>query len=317
MSAPWQPEDIALVFVTCPRDPAYLSATLASALLGDPLAARLREISVAVDAPDLKCVHPLAGHRRVRWVARTKEENARVESYHLHRRAVLICEDDVIFRDGWLGMLLECLEEMQADGRRDFLLTAYSARSHEDPRLRRGRCYSRYVAKDFYGAQAMLYPAELLAKVRDVIWNHGVIVPEEPYDLLLKRPAVEGQRLYTTRHSLVQHVGVAGKAADPQPAGCDMGNMIGDAASEQQGKITLREGPGAEVSLRPVFWKNAMPDRGIRRNRPAIAGEGHEKIELGEGQPFAIGRENGVVLEHDGELEGTGQERPHRFGMGL
>lgn len=224
MSEPWQPEDIALVFLTCPREPAYLPATLASALLGDPLGARLREISVAVDAPDLACVGLLAGHQRVRWVARTEEENVRAESYGLHRRAchnywralglaspgaraVLVCEDDVIFRDGWLGMLLECLDEMQAMGLRDFLLTAYSARSHEEPQLRRGRCYSSYVARGFYGTQAMLYPAGQLQAVSDLIWKHGVLVMEAPYDMLIQRQAIERQHLYTTRHSLVQHVG--------------------------------------------------------------------------------------------------------------
>lgn len=224
VAEPWKPEDIALVFVTCPREPAYLPATLASALLGDPLAVRLREIAVAVDAPDLGCVHPLAGNRRVRWVARTEEESARADSYHLHRRAchnywralglaspgaraVLVCEDDVIFRDGWLGMLLECLDEMQSAGLRDFLLTAYSARDHEEAGLRRGRCYSSYVASTFFGTQAMLFPTGQIQSVSELIWQHGVIVAEAPYDLLIKRQAIERQHLYTTRHSLVQHVG--------------------------------------------------------------------------------------------------------------
>ena len=220
----WKPEDIALVFVTCPREPAYLPATLASALLGDPLTVRLQEIAVAVDAPDLGCIHPLAGNRRVRWVARTDEESARANSYHLHRRAchsywralglaspgvraVLVCEDDVIFRDGWLGMLLECLDEMQSDGLGDFLLSAYSAGDHEASGLRRGRCYSSYVADTFFGTQAMLYPAGQLDAVHTLIWRHGVLVAEAPYDLLIKRIAIERQHLYTTRHSLVQHVG--------------------------------------------------------------------------------------------------------------
>lgn len=224
LAKPWQPEDIALVFLTCPREPAYLPATLASALLGDPLTVRLREIAVAVDAPDLGCVHPLAGHQRVRWVARTEEESARANSYHVHRRAchnycralglaspgaraVFVCEDDVIFRDGWLGMLLECLDEMQSAGLRDFLLTAYSARDHEEPYMRRGRCYSSYVARGFYGTQAMLYPAAQLQSVRELIWQCGVVTMEAPYDLLIQREAVEKQHLYTTRHSLVQHVG--------------------------------------------------------------------------------------------------------------
>jgi hypothetical protein len=221
---PWQPEELALVFLTCPREPAYFPATLASALLGDPLAARLHEIAVAVDAADLACVAPLAGHRRVRWAARTEEESARVESWSVHRRAchsywralglapasaraVLVCEDDVVFRDGWLGMLLECLDEMLAHGRESYILTAYSARDHEEPSLRRGRCYSSYVARGFYGTQLMLYPMSEVAPVRALIWEHGVESAEDPYDLLIQRRAIERQHLFTTRVSLVQHVG--------------------------------------------------------------------------------------------------------------
>jgi hypothetical protein len=37
----------------------------------------------------------------------------------------------------------------------------------------------------------------------------AVDAPEEPYDLLIKRRAIEKQHLYTTRHSLVQHAGAA------------------------------------------------------------------------------------------------------------
>lgn len=222
---PWKPEDIALVFVTCPREPAYFHTTLTSALLGDPLTARLREIAVAVDAPDLACIHPLAGHRRVRWVARTPEQNARVAKYRLCRRAchsywraltlaqpgcraVLLCEDDVIFRDGWLGMLLECLNEMRRKGLREFLLTAYSTRNHDRHGWRRGAFYSSYVANGFYGTQAMLYPAGQMEAVSTLIWEQGVLVHQKPYDLLINRLADKRQHLYTTRYSLVQHTGM-------------------------------------------------------------------------------------------------------------
>ena len=224
MRAPWQPEDLALVFTTCPREPAYFPASLASALLGDPLAARLREIVVAVDAPDLACVAPLTGHARVRWVARTAEENARVAPFHLHRRAchnywralglaesgvrgVLACEDDVVFRDGWLAMLLESLNEMQADGLESFILAAYSAYDHERPTLGRGRYYSSYPAHEFYGTQALVYPHADLTPVREMLWASGVLNPEAPYDLLVGRVAVARQHLYATRSALAQHVG--------------------------------------------------------------------------------------------------------------
>lgn len=187
----WQPEDIALVFSTCPREPSYFSTTLASALVADPLTIRLRSIGVAVDAPDLACAAALTGHSRIVWSARDAEESARADALGLHRRAcynywralglaaagaraVFACEDDVIFRDGWLAKLLECLDEMQDRGLSEFILTAYSTRDHEEPQLRRGRCYSSYVARCFYATQAMLYPASEAIAIRSLLWKNGV-----------------------------------------------------------------------------------------------------------------------------------------------
>lgn len=220
----WQAEDLALVFLTCRRNPAYFPITLASALLADPLTARLREVAVEVDAPNLDCVAPLQGHAQVRWRARTDEVSAQVAAFSLHRRAchaywralglaspdaraVILCEDDVIFRDGWLGMLLECLNEMRAVGLEEFHIAAYSAYDHDHAPLRRGCFYSSYPAHDFYGTQAMLYPADEVAPVRDLIWRHGIETHEEPYDLLVKRRAIARQHLYATRHSIAQHIG--------------------------------------------------------------------------------------------------------------
>ena len=225
MTGPWQPEDIALVFLTCPREQAYFPVTLASALLGDPRAARLREIVVVVDAPDLACVEPLAQHGRVRWVARTAEENERVASFRVHRRvchnywralglagagarALLVCEDDVVFRDGWLGMLLECLEEMRAGGLTDFMLAAYARYDMDQPARRCGTYYSSYPGRDFYATQAMLYPAGECAGLRAMLWERGVVKMEQPCDLLIGRHLMERKHLYATRYSLVQHVGL-------------------------------------------------------------------------------------------------------------
>lgn len=213
----WKPEDLSLIFVTCPRKPPYFATTLASALLGDPRTTQLREIMAAVDAPDLACVAPLTKHQRIRWVARTSEENARVEPFRVHRRAchsywralglveskpraVIVCEDDLIFRDGWLGMLLECLNEMQARGLTTFLLAAYSAYDHEERSLRRGRYFSSYPAHHFFGTQAMLYTADELEPLRKLIWRHGVENPEEPYDLLIKRRAIARLRSMLWKH---------------------------------------------------------------------------------------------------------------------
>lgn len=219
--------EIAVVFLTCPRTPSYLAQTLASFGLGDARVAGLHSVAVAVDAEDVGCAGELAGLERVRWVVRTAEESALVAGFAVHRRAcasysralrlaeeavaagargVLVCEDDVVFRNGWVGMLEDALGEMEGLG--EFLLTLYSGRDHEEEALRRGRFYSSYVAAGFYGTQALFYTAGEVAPCREVVWRCGVETAEEPYDLLLKRRAISQQHLYTTRHSLVQHAGV-------------------------------------------------------------------------------------------------------------
>lgn len=270
----WRAEDVALVFLTCPREPAYFATTLASALLGDALAGRLREIAVAVDAPDLECVASLSHHTQVRWVPRTAEETARVQGFHVHRRAchnywralglgaeargLIVCEDDVIFRDGWLGMLLECLNEMNGAEHREFILAAYSPYDHEARWLRRGRCFSSYIANGFYGTQAVFYPRGEAETVRSLIWTHGVVVSEAPYDLLIQRRAVARQHLYATRCSLAQHIGAKSTGlgdgrhrspsfATPWPVATKTGGMT------PRGKVRVLTSISYDVSLLPHF----------------------------------------------------------------
>ena len=224
MTEPWSPSQISVAFMTCPREPDYLGQTLASFFSADSRAAEFAEVVVAVDAADLECVGDLRHHEGVRFVPRTDEESARIAGFELHRkachnywrtmgmapqgvRAVLVCEDDVVFREGWVGMLMESLNEMQESGLQEFILAVYSARDHESESLRRGQYYSSYVASGFFGTQSMLYTAGEVEPVREIVWNHGVVSPDEPYDLLMKRRAIERQHLYATRCSLAQHTG--------------------------------------------------------------------------------------------------------------
>lgn len=271
----WKLEDLALVFLTCPREPAYFATTLASALLGDARVAGLRDMAVAVDAPDLECVASLAHHARVRWVPRTAEETALVKGFHVHRRAchaywralglapevrgVLVCEDDVIFREGWLGLLLETLNEMESAGHREFLLAAYSPYDHEARWLRRGRYFSSYIASGFYGTQAVFYPRAEAEAVGALVWTHGVEASEEPYDLLVKRRAVARQHLYTTRCSLAQHIGAKSTGlgdgrhrspsfATPWPIGSGKAPEM-----TPPGKVRVLTSISYDVSLLPHF----------------------------------------------------------------
>ncbi len=224
MNESWSPLQISVAFMTCPREPHYLGQTLASFFSADSRAGEFAEIVVAVDAPDLECASDLLHHEGVRFVPRTEEESARIAEFKLHRkachnywrtmgmaspgvRAVLVCEDDVVFRDGWVGMLMECLNEMREAGLHEFILAVYSPHDHEAGSLRRGQYYSSYMANGFYGTQSVLYMAGEVEPVREIVWQHGVLSPDGPYDLLMKRRAIERQHLYAIRCSLAQHIG--------------------------------------------------------------------------------------------------------------
>jgi len=219
----WQPADIALVFLTCPREPSYLAATLASAFLGDPRVAKFAQISVSVDAETLECVGQLITHSSICWLCRTREESSLVEQFHLHRRAchnyakalslarpearaLMVCEDDILFRDGWVGMLLDALNEVSPN-QQEFMLAAYSPRDNEAQNGPPGSYISGYPAEEFYGTQAMVFSKREASFVRDTIWKRGVERVDAPYDILIKERAMEIRNLVATRHSLVQHIG--------------------------------------------------------------------------------------------------------------
>jgi len=222
----WIAAERALVFVTCPRTPRYINATLASAYSTSDVAKHFGHVLSAVDASDTTCVADLEQFGGIQWIARTSEETRRIERMPVHQRAchnywralaiaspdikgVLVCEDDIVFREGWIGMLIQAVTEMEAVGIKSYLLAAYSAYDHEHPCLRRGLFYSSYLAHDFFGTQAVYYPRNEIIPIRDLLWEHGVEVFEEPYDLLIKRRAIDEQHLYATRVSLVQHIGRA------------------------------------------------------------------------------------------------------------
>jgi hypothetical protein len=99
-------------------------------------------------------------------------------------------------------MLIQAVTEMEAVGIKSYLLAAYSAYDHEHLACAVGCFYSSYLAHDFFGTQAVYYPHNEIIPIRDLLWEHGVEVFEEPYDLLIKRRAIDEQHLYATRVSL-------------------------------------------------------------------------------------------------------------------
>lgn len=220
----WHLKNLDLVFVTCQREPFLLPITLASAFLADASTSELKNIHVVVDAPDLAWIGPLTQNRKIRWSSRTDEQNLLSSGSSLHQRAsynywralqsmaadsqgLIIFEDDVIFKDGWLRMLLAALNEMQQDGLDAFVLALYSPHDHEDNSFRRGKFYSSYFAACFYGTQGMFFPATQLPAVSQVVFSESAQTFRMPYDLAINQYCTAQQNLYTTRNSLVQHIG--------------------------------------------------------------------------------------------------------------
>ena len=224
LNSAWDLSRIAVVFLTCPREPSYLGQTLASFYAGDARAREFAGVTVAVDAEDLACVEWLRHHAGIRWAARSAEDSARIEGWHLHRRAcgaywralglgmtgargLLVFEDDVVFRDGWVGMLLEMLEEMYEAGWAEFMVTLSSYREHESAALRRGRFFLRYEEEGFYGTQGMFYTASEVEPLREIIFERGMVRAEAPFDLLVKYQVQGRANFFASRVALIQHAG--------------------------------------------------------------------------------------------------------------
>lgn len=96
---------------------------------------------------------------------------------------VLICEDDVDFRPGFLPKLQEVLDNLAADGKRFFTLSLYTV-GDLDPRFEfdMGDLYGIYPEWLFWGGQGVFFSRDAIPLAldffarhgwRDVKWNHN------------------------------------------------------------------------------------------------------------------------------------------------
>ncbi len=220
----WKPEMLSLSVMTCPRKEDYVIQTLDGLIQSDAALLRLQEVVIAVDAETDEHLKQHRNNPRFSVALLSPEEAARVENVRLHQRAcnnffrsltlprpgykgLLICEDDLIFRPGWIDKLCDSLNEMDQDGLTDFVLSAYSSHDHEHPSFRRGTFYSSYLAASFFGSQCLFFTASQVAPIALRVWNRGANIFCEPYDILVNEHCTEAQNLYATRFPLVQHVG--------------------------------------------------------------------------------------------------------------
>ena len=217
---------LSLSVMTCPRQEGYLVQTLDGLIQSDPALARLREVVIAVDAETDEHLQKHRTNPRFSVALLSAAEAARVNAVELHQRAcnnffraltlpsrayrgLVVCEDDLIFRPAWLAKLCAALNEMDQAGLRDFVLSAYSPRDHEEPSLRRGKFYSSYYAASFFGSQCLFFTASQVESIAARVWDREANTFCAPYDLLVNEHCTAAQNLYATRFPLVQHAGVA------------------------------------------------------------------------------------------------------------
>ena len=130
-----------------------------------------------------------------------------LDYFATHGGDLCLCEDDVVFAEGFWTDLAETVEDIE-QRRQEYVLALYStADLNADPSLRRGKKYACYHAQHFFGTQGMYFPAAVLPELAARMRRDGVDEPKKPCDLVIQDVCYERQYLFGSRSSLVQHVG--------------------------------------------------------------------------------------------------------------
>ena len=221
------PDELTIAILTVSRSPQYIHQTLASMFAADETVHRVRHVWIMVGQEDTAYLDRYSHHQRITVCPLSPDEAKMVAEWNIHRRfnhnyhrclsvlqresealsrGIVICEDDIIFRDKFLTRLLVTIHEMESDySLRDYALALFSAHDFENDRsFYRGRLHCSY-GYPFYGTQCMYYPRGTSDTLAAFIDAHGVQVCEEPGDLLVKR--LYGNRMYACPRALAQHIG--------------------------------------------------------------------------------------------------------------
>jgi hypothetical protein len=218
--------DIKVVVMTVSRSPEYVHATLASLFSSCDGNDGPDEVQLMVGSPDAAYLAQYRHHRRIRICPVTESEWTQAKSLSVHRRfchnyhrclsvpldgfrGLLICEDDIVVRDGFGSKLLSAVDEMEhAHGLREYLLACYTPYDLAQTRaFYRGRFYASYFAPDFYGTQSMYYPKSVVSRLADRMMQEGVVAGKQPGDMVVKDFGRRLNAIYGTVASLAQHIG--------------------------------------------------------------------------------------------------------------
>jgi len=214
---------LTFAILTIERNPSYIEHTLASLFAAGPEAHALSTVHLLVGSKNTDHLRHCRHHRALSLHPLSDMEHDEIWQWTLHRRfchnyhrclslpipaggGICIAEDDVIFRDGFLGLLLATIHEMeQDDGLKDYCLSLGPSHDFEAERsFYRGHRYCSYGC-GFAGTQCMYYPRHVAHELRDHIWRFGVEQYVKPGDLLIGD--LYGDRMYACPRGLTSHIG--------------------------------------------------------------------------------------------------------------
>jgi len=224
------PPRLEIAIITVSREVNYLHQTLASLFMAEPHMHDLPPVRLLVGSPDCSYLSDLVHHRRLSVDVVPEREWSTIRDWPVQRRLgynywralstrmdavedLCICEDDVVFRDGFMVRLRAALDEIRSREAAKYVLAAYSPYDlGDDPRWRRGRYYCALDPTTYFGNCCTVISRALLPDAAAFIRRHTVDRLDWPVDLALGQFAARlGQSgeggLFQTVSSLVQHVG--------------------------------------------------------------------------------------------------------------
>jgi len=216
--------------LTVRRSPDYLSQTLASLLLSRIDACPIPAIRLMLGSLDEEHLKNLKHHGDLLVDVMCESEWTKIQHWSVHRRlsynfwrtlavesaaeyGLCVCEDDIVFTDGFVSKLLQAVEEIRRQQAPKFILAAYSPYDNaREPARKRGTFYCSYNASCHYGNCCLFISKDGLRGLADYVKRHAVENDEAPVDIILGRYAEalwesKDGGMYQTICSLAQHVG--------------------------------------------------------------------------------------------------------------
>lgn len=222
---------IEVAMITVHREPNYLHDSIASYFDSDPLVTGLKPIELYIGSPETAYLGNLMGHDHVDVKEIMADDWSRIKDWHVHARLAynyhralssydpdamgrLVCEDDIIFADGFVSHLMQAINEVHDQQGSRFILAIYSHYDFDaEPARKRGKYYCSYCAPQHYGNCCLYFSTDILADLCSFMRNNTVENHHMPTDIAVGAFAEQMWQqgkggMYQTVVSLAQHVGV-------------------------------------------------------------------------------------------------------------